>query len=590
MVESRREADVHVKYPFSRLFVDLWEYAEGYRSQLVFYFLVLVVASGIGVAPQYLVGLVIDSITQTSFENVPIYLCLIALSYGILIAARNWVVYKIKVLSSLIVSQTKIKTLQHLFSLDFAFYESTSLGTILARADHGAGSLHDLLRIFYGHMLTRLFSTLYSLLIILTLYPPAGIIAVLFTLGYCLFHMYSVRHQLQMEDKVFAEREKVYGKIYDFLRHIQIVKLLNIQDKLIATATKAYKTVVNIEKSRRAYERVKRVISGISIRFSETLVLGIVAYAAYQKFVTIGIAVAIYQYFSRANDNIDNIWNDFNELIPVRTALHRLSTIYEIKPTIIEPRHPKQIPQHWKSINFHHVSFKYPTKKHDATTDVTFSVHRGERVAIVGTTGSGKSTLAKLLLRLYEPDTGNVTLGGVDLSDIRSKNLFEKIKIVPQDNELINSSVFDNLFVAANGTITRTNAYSALRKAAADEFVKQLSEKIDTHVGPDGVKLSGGEKQRICLARALLTNPEILVLDEATSHLDVITERSVYEELRKLPKAVTIVAITHRISSVYLFDRVLVMNKGQLVGDGTHAELLKNNSYYKKLWKSAKKV
>ena len=194
------------------------------------------------------------------------------------------------------------------------------------------------------------------------------------------------------------------------------------------------------------------------------------------------------------------------------------------------------------------------------------------------------------MLRLYVPTSGSITIAKTNVLKVHSNELLEKIKIVPQDNELINTSIFENLSIVSREKISKNQAYHALQQAAALEFVKRLPQGIDTLVGPEGVKLSGGEKQRICLARALLTKPEILVLDEATSNLDVITERKVYEELQKLPKAITIIAITHRISSMYLFDRVMVMHQGKIVGEGTHEELMRNNSYYQLLWKSTKHV
>ena len=141
MAETNKEANIHLKYPFSHQFRDLWKYAEGYRGALIFYFLVVVVVSGIGTATPYLVGLIIDAITRGSFDVIPRYLFLMGFCFTTLILGGNWVQYKVKVLSSLIVAQTKIGVLRHLFTLDFAFYESVSLGTILSRADQGAGKI-----------------------------------------------------------------------------------------------------------------------------------------------------------------------------------------------------------------------------------------------------------------------------------------------------------------------------------------------------------------------------------------------------------------------------------------------------------------
>jgi len=304
--------------------------------------------------------------------------------------------------------------------------------------------------------------------------------------------------------------------------------------------------------------------------------------------LTVGLAIAIWQYFARLNEQVDSALGDFQELVPVRTALYRLHLISDVQPTIKDPVKPKSIPSQWKHIRFDSVSFTYQTKHKRAVDDVSFKIKRGERVAIVGATGSGKSTIAKLLLKLYLPQAGQILFNETPIAAATTREVTSRIKIVPQENELINTSVYHNLQIAAQGKLTREQAIAVLRQAASETFVKKLPQGIDTLVGPEGIKLSGGEKQRICLARALVSKPELLVLDEATSHLDVVTEREVYEHLKKLSRAVTVLAITHRVSSMYLFDRILVMSHGELVGDGTHTELLRTNKYYQKLWKSGK--
>ncbi len=154
---------------------------------------------------------------------------------------------------------------------------------------------------------------------------------------------------------------------------------------------------------------------------------------------------------------------------------------------------------------------------------------------------------------------------------------------------MINTTVYKNLQLTSNKNLKKEEIIKALKDSASWEFVNKLPGKLNAIVGPDGVKISGGEKQRICIARALLANPQLIVLDEATSNLDVITEKKVHEALHKLSRKITLIAITHRISSLHLFDRIIVMDNGKIVGEGTHRKLLRDNKYYRRLHEASKK-
>lgn len=228
------------------------------------------------------------------------------------------------------------------------------------------------------------------------------------------------------------------------------------------------------------------------------------------------------------------------------------------------------------------LTFAYPDKSEiNVLTDVTLKIRRGEKVGIVGRSGSGKSTLTKLLLDYYDMPLGTFRFDG---QPVTSRSLSKYISFVPQDAALFHRTVGENIAYAAEDGVTHEQIASAARKAEADEFIDKLSDKYDTLVGERGVKLSGGQRQRIAIARAILNDSPILVLDEATSALDSESELLVQKALENLWQDKTVIAIAHRLSTLKHMDRIIVIDEGRIVEEGSHAQLIAKSGIYAKLW------
>jgi ATP-binding cassette, subfamily B, bacterial MsbA len=233
-------------------------------------------------------------------------------------------------------------------------------------------------------------------------------------------------------------------------------------------------------------------------------------------------------------------------------------------------------------ILFEHVDFHY-VKQTPVLQDVTFRIEPGETLAIIGPNGCGKSTLINLLLRFYDPARGRILLGDLDLQDIRRKNLRRRVALVSQKAVLFNDSVFNNIAYGTRNA-TREQVVAAARKAHAHEFImRRLSNGYETNCGDGGKRLSGGQQQRIALARAILRDPDILILDEAASQIDPNSEQLIRESLTHFVKGRTTLMITHRMSTLELADRILVMDSGRVLDVGTHDELLQRCPVYQAL-------
>lgn len=268
-------------------------------------------------------------------------------------------------------------------------------------------------------------------------------------------------------------------------------------------------------------------------------------------------------------------------------GFHRFQEIMNTEPSIKDPADPVPADHIRGDIAFTHMSFGYEPDRM-ILHDLTFDIPAGQTIAFVGETGAGKSTLVSLLLRFYEPQKGTITLDGYELSRYRQQDLRRKVGIVQQDVFLFGDTIAENIGYGKDGA-TKEEIERAAKLAAADEFIRQLPHGYDTKVGERGVKLSGGQKQRIAIARVFLKNPPVVILDEATSALDTQTEKMIQGTLNELARDRTTIIIAHRLSTVRNADRIVVLDQGRVVEEGTHDELIALKGKYYSLYQAQRK-
>jgi len=298
--------------------------------------------------------------------------------------------------------------------------------------------------------------------------------------------------------------------------------------------------------------------------------------------LTVGELVAFNILASRVSVPVLRLAQVYQDFHQARVSVQRLGDILNTttEPTFNSGR--TNLPPIKGQVTFEHVTFRYRIDSAEVLHDVNFTVTPGQVVGIVGPSGSGKSTLAKLVQRFYVPESGRVLVDGVDLTMVDLPWLRRQIGVVLQENVLFNCSVRENIALS-DPTLPMERVIAAAKLAGAHEFILELSEGYDTRVGERGSSLSGGQKQRIAIARALITNPRILIFDEATSALDYESERMIQDNMQRIVHGRTVFIIAHRLSTVRRADRILTLDRGRIIEDGTHDQLVRSNGRYAKL-------
>ena len=298
----------------------------------------------------------------------------------------------------------------------------------------------------------------------------------------------------------------------------------------------------------------------------------------------LGVASIVFLY-SVSNSLLSNVWTINHILRSINRAFGNASEMVDIldMPTIVDDKTDVKLEVSEGKVEFSHIDFKHHEQKTKLFSDFDLEIPAGQSVGLVGISGSGKTTLTKLLLRFDDVTSGAIFVDGKDIRDVTQRSLREAISYVPQESSLFHRSIYENIAYGKNDA-TREEVERAAVLANADEFIRELPDGYDTLVGERGVKLSGGQRQRIAIARAILKDAPILVLDEATSALDSESEALIQEALKNLMQGRTSIVVAHRLSTIAGLDKIVVLNEGKIVEQGTHHELLKNSGEYQKLW------
>lgn len=369
----------------------------------------------------------------------------------------------------------------------------------------------------------------------------------------------------------------------EFITGIRVVKSFQKED-FEAKRYEGQNEIYNVQQI--AYRRRVELASPITEILSVLIVCVILLYAGSMILAGGGELkanefIGFIALFSQFMLPIKNISTGLSRINKALASYQRIEDLLAIEPVITNPVNALPFSHFDKEIRFENVSFQY--KKEKVLSNISFSISKGQTVAIVGPSGAGKSTLVDLIPRFYDVVEGKITLDGIDLKDIDLFDLRKQIGYVTQESVLFHDSILHNIAYGIENPDEQA-VKAAAEIANADEFIAKLPQQYHTRIGERGMMLSGGQRQRIAIARAVLRNPPVLILDEATSNLDTESEKWVQDALDKLMQNRTSIVIAHRLSTILKADKIVVIDKGEIVEEGTHAALLAKNGLYKRLY------
>lgn len=470
---------------------------------------------------------------------------------------------------------------QHVLELPMNFFGTRKVGEIVSRFND-AGKVRDAIS---GATLTIMIDTLMAVAGAVILYMQNTkmfaitlIMVALYAIIVVTFHKwYEKLNRTQMEDNA-----QLTSYLVESLNGIQTVKAYNAERKANRETEKKF---IKLLKSIFHLSWVSNVQSSLKI-FVE-LVGGVVilwagGVSVINGEMTMGALITFNSLLAYFLEPVKNLINLQPQIQTAVVAADRLGEIFDLEAEKTEREYKKMNPEHlFGDIEFKHVDFRYGTRKL-VLEDINIKIEKGQKVAFVGESGSGKTTLSKLLLHLYSAEKGEILINGNNIEDIQIEKLREKIAYIPQETFLFSGSILENLSLGLDYA-TMDEVIEASKMAQAHEFINGMPLRYETRLEENGANLSGGQRQRIAIARAMLKKPDILILDEATSNLDAITERALDKTIHEFSQEMTTIFIAHRLSTIKNCDKIFVMERGKIIESGTHDELRKAGGKYAEL-------
>ncbi len=543
----------------------------------------LVAAAAMLFLPTTLKNVIDEGFSAENASAIDRYFLWLLLAAAVFAAFASLRFYLVGWIGERVVSDVRTAVYERVIRMDPAFFEVTKTGEVLSRLTtdttliqslSGAG-LSILLRStvsFVGSLILLVYTSLKLSLIILILIP-ALIVPMLY------FGRRVRRLSRDSQDRV-ADTSGLAGETLNAIQTVQAFTLEKLQlERYDDAVEESFATGI-----RRMRVRAWMIALAVMAVFSAvTLVLWLGARAVLDGSMTGGELAQFLSYAIFMATSVSALAEMWGEIQRAAGAMERTVELLESRPSIVTPANPAPLNPARGEIRFEQLSFHYPSRPELRALDgFDLTIAPGETVAFVGPSGAGKSTVFQLLLRFYDPESGRIVIDDVDIARADPGAVRARIGLVPQETIIFGTSARENIrFGRPDASDAEIEA--AARAAAADEFIRKLPEGYDTFLGEKGARLSGGQKQRIAIARAILKNPPILLLDEATSSLDSESERLVQEALETLMRQRTTLVIAHRLATAINSDRIVVIDKGRIVGIGKHADLLRDNALYARL-------
>lgn len=498
--------------------------------------------------------------------------------------AKNFQDYYINVITQKIGAEIYSDGLKHSLQLPYQVFEDQRSGETLGKLQKVRSDVERLISAFVNILFTTLVGIVFVTIYAISVH---WVIAPIYFMAVPMIGLLSStlsKRIKKVQKDIVGETTALAGSTTESLRNIELVKSLGLANQEIGRLNQTTGKILKLELKKVRYIRSLSFIQGTFVNFTRTAIQFIMLYLIFIQQITVGefFSLFIYSFFIFGPlQELGNIINIYRE---AEISLNNFEEIIN-KPPEPRPGSPVKIGA-IKQLEFDNVSFKHLTGEKHAVRNISFSVQAGETIAFVGPSGSGKSTLVKLLLGLYRPLEGKILYNKISHELVDLDGLRSRIGFVSQETQLFAGTIRENLlFIKPDAT--DEDCLDALRMASAHNLLTRGANGLDTLIGEGGVKVSGGEKQRLSIARALLRKPDLLIFDEATSSLDSLTEEDITDTIKEICKRreTIVILIAHRLSTVIHSDTIYVLEKGKIVETGSHSELNMKKGLYYAMWR-----
>ena len=482
------------------------------------------------------------------------------------------------------------KCLSHVFKIDLAWHEIEGSGNKMRKIDRGVESVNSTIRRIFDVLIEVMVNTVGIVIIFFTLDKVLSLSIIVFIITFFLLGKYLLTRAKKQEVIVSTKYEELNGLTFESLNNIMTIKSLALNHGVMKIISGQTNSLVGEIRKRIMYYRFQSGALGTYFFVFEIAIISLIIWGIYNGFYTVSILILFVGLFEKVGQSTSELVGVTQELVVNKIWFSRANDLLRITPNIENPKKENQLtyPDDWKTMKIDKVNFAYG--KGHALKDISLTIKRGESIGIVGLSGAGKSTLFKLLLDLYEDYKGEIYLDARSLKQIDRKSYIDHVSVVLQDTELFNMSLAENIKITRTHESGYTDASinETIKMSHLEDVVKNLKDGLDTVVGEKGVKLSGGQRQRVGIARALYRKPDILLVDEATSHLDAYSEKQIQQAIAEVKDKFTTIIIAHRLSTIAQMDKIVVMEKGQIIESGTFEELLNQKGSFSRMWKMQK--
>lgn len=498
--------------------------------------------------------------------------------------AKNFQDYYVNVITQRLGARMYSDGLRHSLDLPYQVFEDQRSGETLGKLQKVRIDVEKLIQSFVNVLFTALVGIIFVMWYAISVYWPIALgyfltIPLLGILSFALSKKIKV-----IQKTIVGETTALAGSTTESLRNIELIKSLGLAQQETERLNGITDKILKLELRKVRYLRSLSFVQGTFVNLLRNIIILLLLYLRVQNHISLGEFFSFFIYSFSIFGPLQELGAIIGTYRETEISLGNFQTILDT-PRDVKPTHPEAI-ERIETLAFDHVTFKHLTAPAPALAGISFGAKLGETIAFVGPSGSGKTTLVKLLVGLYPPLAGDILYNGISSKNVDLDQLREQIGFVTQDTQLFAGTIRENLrFVAPQAT--DEECLRALHQAAADTLLARAPKGLDTVLGEGGVKVSGGEKQRLSIARALLRHPTLLVFDEATSALDSLTEEEIGRTVRELSgsRQHITVLIAHRLSTILHADRIFVLERGQVAEAGGHAELLAQKGLYYAMWR-----